>query len=151
MSLFRRIWGGIRNVFSGGGAQAGVETNAAEVAIAVRELGPAMHAALHRGMRKALNRLERHAAINLSGAGAPWSYPVPVRSGNLRRSLRREQRSAVEGYVIAGASYAWAIHEGEMEVGGAMRSYTRRPFMDDASDAVDVHAIFDAEFAGVLQ
>lgn len=133
-----------------------VETNAAEVAIEVRRLGPQLDAALDRAMRLSLNALERNAVRRLSGSGAAWTYPVPVRTGNLRRSLARRQPSALEGLVVNTAAYAWAIHEGEIPVrtpggGHTMRRFTRRPYMDDAATDTDVYPIFERELGRALQ
>ena len=87
----------------------------------------------------------------LSGSGPAWSYPVPVRTGNLRRLLWRITPAGYKGgqpsgsynvgpgeaYVGNSAEYAHAIHDG--------RTYRRalsggrgmgRPFLTDAANKV---------------
>ena len=87
----------------------------------------------------------------LSGTGAAWSYPVPVRTGNLRRSLWRITPAGYKGgqpnetynlgpgeaYVGDSAEYARAIHDGRifrraLSGGRGMG----RPFLTDAMNAV---------------
>lgn len=95
------------------------------------------------GLRDVAITVERAAEKNLRGGGsaAPGSYPVPVRTGNLRRSLqsRFDERQSM---VINSAVYARAIHEGFQPYGNPKaRRIGRRPFLQDAVDSIDATEI----------
>ena len=133
----------------------GITTNAADVARAIRRRTAAWDGALNRAMRKSLVALYAESERRLMGGeNPPWTYPVPNRSFQLRRSLDTQQRSAVEGYVINKAPYARAIHSGEISVGRGrrrrMKTFTARPFFADAVRAVNVPEIYRREFEAVL-
>jgi len=91
------------------------------------------------------NALYAHniASELLSGhqEGKSGEYPVPVRTGNLRRSLNYMtpnttrtfgsstlKTEANEIALVNSALYAHVVHEGE----GTQTKYGRRPFMEDA-------------------
>lgn len=96
------------------------------------------------GLRDVAISVERAAVRNTSGPGsaAPGTYPVPIRTGFLRRSIgsRFGQR---ESLVIATAIYASAIHDGFTPYGNpnARKSYIGRPFLKDAVEATDIDGI----------
>lgn len=94
------------------------------------------------GLRDIAIAVERQAVRNTSGSGAPGSYPVPIRIGKLRGSIQSRfgQR---ESMVIATAVYSSAIHNGFTPYGArnARKSYTARPFLQDAADSVDAQEI----------
>lgn len=106
------------------------------------ELGPA----IRRGTRNVLLSVERAATKNLSGSGsaAAGSYPVPIRTGNLRRSMGVRQESETVGFVFNRARYAGAIHRGMTPYNNPRirKSYLGRPFLDDAAASVDSEKIF---------
>lgn len=103
-------------------------------------------AAVRRGTRNVLLAVERAAVKRLSGPGsaAPGSYPVPIRTGNLRRSMGVRQDTDMSGYVFNRALYANAIHSGMTPYNNphAKKSYRGRRFLDDAVAATDTMHVF---------
>lgn len=127
-----------------------VDTNAIEVERVFRARAEHWDRLLDISMRKSLIALDREAAKLLSGSGDAWTYPVPIRSGNLRRGQRTQQPSPVLGFVLNVTSYARAIHTGLISVGrGAgrkMKQFRARPWLTDAAERADVPGIFKRTF-----
>jgi hypothetical protein len=116
----------------------GLHSNSDDVAAAVAKKAAALGPAVQRGTRSALLAVEGAAVKNLSGSNdaAPWTYPVPARTGNLKNARGIAQEGGT-GIITFFADYAWAIHSGRvMQFAG--RSHARlvqrapRPFADDA-------------------
>lgn len=109
-------------------------------------------AAIRRGTRNVLLAVERQATKNLTGSGKAGEYPVPVRTGNLRRSMGVRQESDVVGYVFNRARYAHAVHTSGFHAYGNPHApfYKGRPFLDDAADQVDTGLIFRRGVARAL-
>lgn len=127
-----------------------ITTNADEVAAAIAAKRDAIAAAVQNGMTSALLAMEAAAVKNLSGSGKPYSYPVPVRTGNLRRARTVQQPEPGLGVIAFTADYAWAVHTGKVNE-WAGRGKTRkiqrtaRPFAQDAVDSTDpAHYVIDA-------
>lgn len=130
----------------------GIQTNAAEVAANIERKANALAGAVESGMRSALLATEAAAVKNLSGSNsaAPWTYPVPARTANLKNNRAVSQPSPGVGILAFLASYAWAIHSGVVNQ-WAGRGKTRivqreaRPFADDAvAQARPADYVFDA-------
>jgi len=119
-----------------------VTSNADDVAGTLAARQAAVSEAVRTGVRSALLAIEREAVKNLSGGGAPWTYPVPVRTGNLRGARTVQQPEPGIGIISFTAAYAWAIHSGNVTQ-WAGRGKTRqvqnqaRQFAQDAVDKVD--------------
>lgn len=136
-----------------------IATNADRVAALFRERAGRWATALSRGLARALALVDGAAQDNLSGAGAPGSYPVPVRTGNLRRSQGMRLLSPTAGLVFNTARYAAAIHGGLQPVKhhghGATATYTfesvaPRAFLDDAVARVKPDEIIFGELLKAL-
>lgn len=103
--------------------------------------------AIRRGLERVAKGIHRDAYIWLSGPGAKASgtpgggYPIPVRTGNLRRLLDwlrpGESKTGPAGTFTAGqnevvvydsAEYAHVIHEGR----GSSAKFGPRKYLDDA-------------------
>jgi len=116
----------------------GVSTNAAEVAATLEARRAALSDAVAQGMRSALLKVEQLAVRNLSGGGDPWTYPVPVRMGNLRRARTVQQPEPGIGIITFLAPYATAIETGQNITQWAGRGKTKlvqkpeRPFAQRA-------------------
>lgn len=114
-------------------------TNAGKIANRLREKLLFMDRAIPDGLQRAAIKINAEALKNLSGnhADAPGSFPVPNRTGNLFRSqnweMSPDRRSA---FVFNAAPYAIEIHEGR----DTSAKYGRRPFLDDASNKIDMLA-----------
>lgn len=122
-----------------------VVTNARQIAAVFADRSKRWDNALRSALRKALVAVEQAAAEKLSGSGAAGSYPVPVRTGFLRRSLGIKLAPS-SGMVFNTAAYAWAIHNGRSD-----RVQTKaRPFLDDALKQADPGLIIQAEMRGAL-
>lgn len=132
-------------------------TNGTQVAAVYRRIRATLDASLDRGMTMALLAVERAQVKNLSGGGAPFSYPVPVRTGNLRRSAGHSRESLTSGYVFNTAAYAGAVHSGhvsEWTGRGEHRTVDRtaRPFLTDAVEQSKPSMIVQAEISkGLMQ
>ncbi|NOZ68011.1 MAG: hypothetical protein GXP46_01880 [Deferribacteres bacterium] len=107
--------------------------------------------AVQRGLLRVVKGIHRMAYEFLSGPGLEakgaalaGGYPVPVRTGHLRRMLDwlgpGETKTAgdhtftagpMEAMVYNSAEYAMVIHEGR----GSSEKYGRRPYLEDALDA----------------
>lgn len=116
-------------------------SDARAIANLYRQRAALLDDALRRGMRRALVAVDAQASRNLSGSGeAPArSYPIPVRTGFLRRAGGVRQVSATSGLVFNRARYARAIHTDGFKPYGNPRAATvdPRPFLQDAVDKVD--------------
>ena len=127
-----------------------IDTNAIEVEREFRARADHWDRLLDISMRKSLIALDRESVKLLSGHGDPWTYPVPVRSGNLRRSQRTQQPSPVLGFVLNVAGYARAIHSGLISVGRGpgrkTKQFRARPWLIDAAERADVPGIFKRTF-----
>lgn len=127
-----------------------VSSNAGELAAKYRDLEVRLSAALQRGLLAAMSKVEELAQANLSGSGAPFTYPVPVRTGNLRGQLNAEPITTTAVEVFDTADYARAVHDGVFTQ-WAGRGKTRivdkpaRPFLTDALAAADPTQIVVAE------
>jgi len=108
-------------------------------------------AALRRGMKRALLLVEKDASQRLSGSGSstPGAYPIPVRSGNLRRGLGVRRLGDTSGLVFNRSNYARAVHSTGFHAYGNERApfYEPRPFLSDAIEAVNPTDVVRAELA----
>ena len=121
-----------------------IETTAEQTADALRAKREQIASAVSTDLRSTLLAVEREAVKRLSGSNgdAPGAYPVPVRTGELRRDRTVQQPSPGVGLIFFNAAYANAIETGENVTQWAGRGKTRRvsreprPFAQDAIDAV---------------
>ncbi len=104
-----------------------INTIASPLARKWKQRAAALEAAKRRGLRNAAVAVDNEQVNNLSGSGADaaGAYPVPVRTGNLRRGHFFEARLSSFAIVGNTTEYAMAVHKD-------------RPFLDDAAAAVDV-------------
>ena len=102
--------------------------------------------AISTGLRNAAIKVDNEQVNNLRGGSAPGDYPIPVRSGNLLGSHFFKIKNSVTALVGNTASYALAIHDGK----GRHEVYGRRPFLDDAVEAVDVQGEVRKETSKVV-
>lgn len=99
-----------------------------------RDLGPA----LRRFNQRIAALVERGAVKNLSGSGAPGSYPVPVPTGTLRGSVG-SQSDETSATIFATAEYAGSVHAGYQAYGNPRaKIIPPRPYLADAAEAVDI-------------
>lgn len=132
-------------------------SNADQLAKRYGARAAAIIGALAKGMRRAALAVERAMVKRLGGSGAPWSYPVPVRSGHLRRSTFVKTPDSTLAVVGNNADYADAIHGGYVsEWAGRGRHRQRmkaqgRPFLDDAVKDADPEAIVTLAVADALE
>lgn len=113
----------------------GISTNARQVAAIFADRSKRWDSALARAMRRALIAVEGAAADRLTGSGAPGAYPVPVRTGFLRRALGSKLIGTDTGMVFNTADYAHAVHSGRVGLGYGRRGTRQvkpRPFLEDA-------------------
>lgn len=129
-----------------------ITTNADEVADAIARKASQLSGAVAKGMRSALLAVESAAVKNLSGdlGAEPYAYPVPARTGNLRRDRTVQQPSPGLGIISFLANYAYAVETGQVNE-WAGRGRTRkvqrqaRPFAEDAVKSVQPeHFVIDA-------
>lgn len=121
--------------------------------------------AIKNGLNEIGKRIMRNASQYLKGKGAkasnitPGQYPVPVRTGHLRRSLNYASPSSnakignkVESIdddkvlIFNSAEYAKIIHEGE----GSSKKYGRRPYLEDGYKDTDIAKEFGRGFNGMI-
>lgn len=115
-----------------------VETNAGPLRDQYAIMGRSLDGALQKGMRRLVLSVEREQVRNLGGSGGSGDYPVPIRSGNLRRSAGSRVAGPLLGFVFNRATYARAIHEGfEPYNNPNARQVRARRFLDRAAEAVD--------------
>lgn len=121
-----------------------ITTTAGQLARTYAEREKRWDASLQRALRKIIALVDRGQVKNLTGGGsaAAGAYPVPIRTGFLRRSggSRVEPRA---GMVFNTAEYANAIHNGGVHPYGNPNAQViaARPFLQDAADRVDHLAI----------
>lgn len=121
-----------------------IESNFGERSTQFARYAAAWTRAVAEGLRDVAITVERAAAANLRGpkSAAPGSYPVPIRTGFLRRSLQARfgQR---ESMVINSAIYARAVHDGFTPYGNphARYSIVPRPYLQDAVDSTDINEV----------
>jgi len=100
-----------------------VKTNAKNLSVRYAKRITALNSAIASGLRALAIKVDAEQVENLSGDGDRGSYPVPVRSGTLRRgtffNVVNRQFAIVGNKTI----YAASIHDG-------------RPFLDNAVDNV---------------
>ena len=139
-----------------------MKSNAADIANGIDNTGNAIEKAVRAGVARAAFAIERAQIENLSGAGDPYSYPVPVRTGHLRRSAGVEQPAAHVAIVFNSAVYAWAVHAGDVneyrshyagpsDDATMVVSRRPRPFLDDAVKRTPYIDIVAQAFAGALR
>lgn len=115
------------------------ESNYAETAAKFDRWAAAIASGVASAMRDITIGVEREAVKRLTGGSKPpGSYPVPVRTGFLRRSMGSRYNTE-SGIVYNTAIYARAIHEGFSPYGNPRVAYPigARPYMTDAVAAVD--------------
>lgn len=120
----------------------GIQVDSGDAAERFRARARGFMAAVHKALQRVVIEVNREQVANLSGSGAgeAGSYPIPVRTGNLRRSADWGFLDEQTAFVTAGgaqAPYAFQVHEGL----GTSSRYGRRPFQDRAAQDTDVAAI----------
>jgi hypothetical protein len=92
-----------------------------------------------KALRNVLIKVNRGQVEKLSGGGdaAPGDYPVPIRTGHLRRSAGFELHSNHRGAVFNTAAYAGAIHK-------------NRTFIDDPVAEVNPAKEYAAQVRGLM-
>lgn len=123
-----------------------MDSNAAAIADNMDRRLATATTAIREGVAKGALAIESAATLNLTGSGEPYSYPVPVRSGTLRRGMGVEQPQAVLAIIFNGVEYAHAVHSGNVNewrshYAGPSDDYSMtvsrppRPFLDDAAES----------------
>lgn len=130
-------------------------SNAREVELIYASRRTRWGAARRSGLRKAVVAVENAASELLSGSGAAGAYPVPVRTGHLRRSMGSKMQGDSAGAVYNSAEYARAIHDGVVGRWNgrgkvAIVQVRARPFMTDAVEKADPTAIVHDELRAAL-
>jgi hypothetical protein len=128
-------------------------TNAARIKALFEDRRAKWDAALAKAMRKAVFAVEASAVDFLTGSGAARGYPVPVRTGFLRRALGSKVESQTSGIVFNSAGYARAIHSGEIAVGFKGRQRKKinaRPFLEDAMKTAQPGALIVQAMSAAL-
>lgn len=116
-----------------------IKSNASDLTRRLKAIGNGVGKATSKGLARwaLLAHREAHKLLSGSGKPAPGSYPVPVRSGHLRRSedyvLPGRSKHGItagdsEAWLVNSAEYARPIHDGT----GTQRRFGRRRFMADA-------------------
>lgn len=124
-----------------------MQSNAESIAARMDRRIAAFNEAVRVGVLTAAVKIDRAAIGNLTGAGEPYAYPVPVRTGNLRASERIEQPQPALAIMFNVAEYAWSVHSGNVnewrshyagkgDTDTMLVSRRPRPFLDDAVKAV---------------
>lgn len=115
----------------------GVITNAAQIADVFAARRKRWDAARQTGLRRIVAAAEEEIGKRAAGGSASGDYPIPVRSGFLRRSTGSKVGQA-EALVFNSARYARAMQEGYHPYGNkrAAKMPPRR-FFDDGIAAVD--------------
>jgi hypothetical protein len=123
-----------------------------EVADRYRRRAAGLTAAVRRGIRRALVAVDNEASRNLSGAGKPGAFPIPVRSGHLRRSGGTRVLSDTSGLVFNRARYARAVHSDGFHAYHNPRApfYRARPFLAAAVETAAPTDIVQAELRKVV-
>lgn len=123
-------------------------TNAAAIAARMQARARKLESAVTRGLRKIVTQVDREQIKRLGGSNAlaPGAYPVPARTGHLRRETFFEMRSDTLAVAGNSARYAATIHEGKF----SSEKYGPRPFLTDAVLAVDAGEIMAVEVRKAL-
>lgn len=103
-------------------------SNASQIAKRYRVRAQQLSQALRKGLRNAAIAVDAKQVENLSGSGPGGSYPVPVRTGNLRGGHFWDLRGDRLAIVGNTTEYAEAIH-------------VDRPFLDRAAEDTPVFDI----------
>ena len=112
----------------------------------------ALKTAVPRATASVLFTVQREASKRLAGHGEPGSYPIPIRTGHLRRSMGSRRDSDYSGYVFNRARYARAHHDGFRPYNNPHASpIPARPFLTDAVAAVDAGLVFRKHIAKALR
>lgn len=94
--------------------------------------------AMRRFFQRIATLTEREAIKNTSGKGAPRGYPIPIRSGDLRRSIASEF-SATSAMVFSSAEHADAQQAGYLPYGNPKATpIPPRQFTFDAAKSAPV-------------
>ncbi len=128
-----------------------ITTNAARVHREYRKRIAAWEAGLRAGLRNIAIAVERGATARLSGPGtaASGTYPVPVRTGYLRRAMGIEVATRSSA-TFNSAQYAGPIHNGLRPYGNPhARMVPGRAFLDDAVAAIEPADIMQTALAKV--
>lgn len=126
----------------------GIFSNADDIRRRIEAKIRAMDQAVTRGLRKVASRVSREQIKRLSGAKRPRGrYPVPSDTGHLLGEYLLDVSN--ERFALVGntATYALTVHEGL----GSSRKFGRRPFLEDAINAVDSSEIMAAEVRKALE
>jgi hypothetical protein len=132
---------------------ADVTTNAGVLAAKYRQRAAAVPGAMRRGVRRWLLEVEAGAVRRTTGSGAAGDYPVPIRTGALRRYHGVRQLGDAAGLVFNRAAHAHAIHSTGFRAYGNPHApfHQPRPFLADAAREVDGLAILRHELRGVMR
>ena len=130
-----------------------------EIVIGLKAFGAEGYKALQKGLAWAAEETDKEAHKLLTGPKTPGSYPVTVKTGNLRRLLDfvppgQTKTSGdltwtagpLQAKVYNSAQYSRVIHEGE----GSSKKYGKRPFLTDALDKVMGGGLFAQHMSGEL-
>ena len=101
-----------------------ISTNAKELYAKWLRRKSAMDKARRIGLRSAAIAVDRAQVKNLGGSGDAGSYPVPVRTGNLRGGHFFDTQRSDFAVIGNTTVYATVVHKD-------------RPFLDDAAESVD--------------
>lgn len=117
----------------------GIKSNAAQIALGIINKAKGTRTAVRAGLTRVALSINAKHIENLSGPSeAPaGSYPVPVRSGHLRRSADVEVKET-EAYVMNTAEYAAKVHE------------TNGPFLLDAKKRMQLSRQFAGAYTKAL-
>lgn len=113
-----------------------------------RDLTPA----LRRFNQRIAILVEQGAEKRLRGGGgaAPGAYPVPIRTGFLRRSLA-SQSDDTSATIFNTAEYAGSVHAGYRPYGNSRATpIPARPFLADALEDTDIVGEFNSALAMVF-
>lgn len=116
-----------------------VQTNASDLREQYVMMGRSLDGALRKGMGRLVEAVERKAIANLTGGDrGPREYPIRRASGRLAGGMGRRIAGPLLGFVFNSKEYARANHEGFHPYNNRFApKVPRRPFLDDAAEAVD--------------
>lgn len=120
--------------------------DAAQVQAAMGQGAMLIPAAREAMLRSLAIQAERSATRLAGGPGtdAPGAYPIPIRTGTLRRGMRfRVQKDSA--IVFNSVAYARAVHDGYQPYGNPRaHAIPARPYFSDAIAELDLDAAADA-------
>jgi hypothetical protein len=122
-----------------------VDSNYAETAAKFDRWAAALTSGVTSAIRDITLGSEREAVKRLTGGSRPaGSYPVPNRTGFLRRSMGSRVRPE-EGILFNSAIYARAVHDGYTPYSNPRVQFNigARPYMTDAVAAVDPETVVE--------